>query len=162
MKVHPRKLAAVWLMWTLVVMILTAIATQALAEPERIVEVEYIVIPADEVEEVPEVIDEPEEVEVRTSLGMYEVTAYCACESCTGPYNDGITYSGEPAVEGITIAADTKKHGIGTELYIEGVGWRTVQDIGGSIYNNKIDVYFDSHQDALNFGRQQLEVWEVE
>lgn len=160
MKIHPRKLLAAWLMWSLVLMIVTVIATQTLAEPERIIEVEYILVEPEEVE-VPEVVVEEPEV-IETSLGIYEVTAYCACEQCCGPYADGITYSGEPAVEGVTIAADIDKLPIGTELYIEGVGYRVVQDIGGSIYGDKIDVYFDSHQDALEFGRQQLEVWEVE
>ena len=160
MKIHPRKLAAAWLMWSLVLMILTVIATNTLAQQEGIIRVEYIVMDPEELQAT-----EPEEVEpqvIERSLGTYEVTAYCACEQCTGPYNDGITYSGEPAVEGVTIAADIDKHPIGTELYIEGVGYRTVQDIGGSIYGDKIDVYFDSHQEALEFGRQQLEVWEVE
>jgi len=110
-----------------------------------------------EVEEVEEIIEET----IQISLGEYNVSAYCSCSQCCGK-SDGITFSGEKAVEGITIAADTRVHPIGTKLYIEGIGERVVQDIGGSIYGNRIDVYFDSHSQALEFGRQQLEVWEVE
>lgn len=46
----------------------------------------------------------------------------------------------------------------GTKIYIDGVGERIVQDRGGAIKSNRIDLYFDSHQEALNFGRQTKEV----
>ena len=46
----------------------------------------------------------------------------------------------------------------GTKIYIDGVGERIVQDRGGAIKGNRIDLYFDSHQEALNFGRQTKEV----
>lgn len=46
----------------------------------------------------------------------------------------------------------------GTKIYIDGVGERIVQDRGGAIKGNQIDLYFDSHQEALNFGRQTKQV----
>jgi 3D (Asp-Asp-Asp) domain-containing protein len=91
------------------------------------------------------------------SLGEYKLTAYCACEKCCGK-TDGITASGVKAVEGVTIAADTKVLPFGTEVIIDGHEY-TVQDVGGAIKGNRIDIYFDSHQEALEFGVQHKEIF---
>ena len=84
------------------------------------------------------------------------ITAYCHCAKCCGK-TDGITASGDKATEGVTIAMD-KSMPFGTKIYIDGVGERIVQDRGGAIKGNRIDLYFDSHQEALNFGRQTKQV----
>ena len=86
----------------------------------------------------------------------YVITAYCPCVKCCGKSN-GITASGIKAVEGVTVATN-KSIPFGTKVYIDGVGERIVQDRGGAIKGNRIDLYFDSHQDALNFGRQTKQV----
>lgn len=86
----------------------------------------------------------------------YTITAYCPCVKCCGK-TDGITASGVKAVEGITIATD-KSIPFGTRIYIDGVGERIVQDRGGAIKGNRIDIYFNDHQSALNFGRQTKQV----
>ena len=94
---------------------------------------------------------------VQQSVGeLYTVTAYCPCVVCCGK-TDGITASGEKAVEGVTVAMH-KSIPFGTKIYIDGVGERIVQDRGGAITGNRIDLYFDNHQSALNFGRQTKEV----
>lgn len=94
--------------------------------------------------------------EIQQSIEEYVITAYCPCVQCCGK-SDGITASGEKAVEGITVAMD-KSIPFGTKIYIDGVGERIVQDRGGAIKGNRIDLYFDSHQEALNFGRQTKQV----
>ena len=66
--------------------------------------------------------------------------------------------SGAIAEEGVTIAADWSVYSPGTILYIEGIGERTVQDRGGAISGQKIDVFFNSHEDALRFGRQEVRI----
>lgn len=83
----------------------------------------------------------------------YIITAYCHCVKCCGKSN-GVTASGAIATEGITVAADTRIFPFGTRIYIEGVGERIVQDTGGAIKGNRIDLYFSDHQSALNFGKQ--------
>lgn len=91
-------------------------------------------------------------------------TAYCPCEICCGKWAlnrpDGIVYtaSGAIAEEGVTIAADWSVYSPGTILYIEGIGERTVQDRGGAISGQKIDVFFNNHEDALRFGRQEVRI----
>lgn len=91
-------------------------------------------------------------------------TAYCPCEKCCGVWAEnrpnGIVYtaSGAIAQEGVTIAADWSVYSLGTILYIEGIGERTVQDRGGAISGQKIDVFFNNHEDALHFGRQEVRI----
>lgn len=91
----------------------------------------------------------------------YVITAYCACYDCCNkrPTDKGygITASGEKAVQGVTVAMN-KSIPFGTKIYIDGVGERIVQDRGGAIKGNRIDLYFSDHQSALNFGRQTKEV----
>ena len=103
-------------------------------------------------------IPSKEETEETTpkSLGVFKLTAYCACGKCCGKSN-GITASGAKAVEGVTVAADTR-FPFGTKLIIGGHEY-TVQDRGGSVKGNRIDVFFSSHQSAINFGVQYKEVF---
>lgn len=107
---------------------------------------------------IEEVIHEEPKTEY-ISLGEYKLTAYCACEKCCGKC-DGITASGVRAKEGVTIAADTRILPFGTKVFIDGHEY-IVQDKGGAIKGNKIDIYFDSHQEALEFGVQYKEIFTV-
>ena len=85
------------------------------------------------------------------------VTAYCTCPVCCAPYADGITAAGAVATEGRTIAASPRWK-MGTVMYIKGVGVRVVEDRGEAITHGRLDVYFDSHEEALEFGVRELEV----
>lgn len=94
---------------------------------------------------------------VDTSSGgwtTFNVSAYCSCSKCCGKSN-AITASGAKAKAGVTIAAPSK-YVFGTQIYLEGMGTYTVQDRGGAIQGNKIDIYFDSHSEALAFGRKNI------
>lgn len=93
-------------------------------------------------------------------IGQFKITYYCACEQCCGK-TDGITASGVKAQEGVTVAADTSILPFGTKIYIKGIGWRTVQDRGGSIKGNKLDIYISSHNDPMPYNIQNLDVWVV-
>lgn len=58
-----------------------------------------------------------------------------------------------------TIAADTRYYPFGTRMYVPGWGWGRVEDRGGAINGpDRIDLFFDSHDDALAWGRQKLQV----
>lgn len=93
-------------------------------------------------------------------LGQYQITYYCACKQCCGKEN-GITASGEIVQEGVTVAADTSILPMGSKIYIEGIGWRTVQDRGGAIKGNKLDIYVPSHDSPMPYNKQKLNVWVV-
>ena len=88
-------------------------------------------------------------------------SAYCACMICCGKTN-GITSSGNIAKEWYTVAAG-KAYPVGTVIYIPALadkpngGWFVVEDRGGAITDNKIDVYMGSHSQALIFGRRSFE-----
>lgn len=58
-----------------------------------------------------------------------------------------------------TIAADTRHYPFGTRMYVPGWGWGVVEDRGGAIKGSeRIDLYFDSHAEALRWGRRQVGV----
>lgn len=88
------------------------------------------------------------------------ITAYCPCEKCCGIWAknrpNGVVYtaSGEVAQEGVTVAADWDVYPAGTVLYIEGMGEYVVQDVGGAVNGNHIDIFLSSHEKAVNFGKQ--------
>ena len=85
-----------------------------------------------------------------------EVTAYCPCAQCCGQYADGITASGHRIQPGDRfVAADLP---FGTLIHVPGYGLVPVLDRGGAIKGDRIDVYFDTHAQALRWGRQRLTV----
>lgn len=108
----------------------------------------------------PEPPTEPETT-YREHLGEFTITYYCACEKCCGK-TDGITASGAVVREGVTVAVDRSVIPLGTYLYIEGIGYRVAQDVGGAIKGNKIDVYMKNHNDALKCGVEyNVNVWRM-
>lgn len=90
-------------------------------------------------------------------LGTCCVTAYCACEQCCGK-TDGITATGTHATQGRTVAVDPSVIPYGSTVYIDGVPY-VAEDCGGAIGGTRIDLFFNSHQDALNWGVRYCEVW---
>lgn len=90
------------------------------------------------------------------SLGTFKITAYCSCYSCCGK-TTGITASGTKAKAGRTIAADTSRFPFGTKIKFNGKTY-TVEDCGGAIKGNKIDLYCNSHSEALRWGVRYMEV----
>ncbi|WP_035246335.1 3D domain-containing protein [Desulfogranum mediterraneum] len=58
-----------------------------------------------------------------------------------------------------TLAADTDYYPFGTRIHIPGYGWGVVTDRGGAIQGpTRLDLYFESHGEALQWGRKHLEV----
>ena len=86
---------------------------------------------------------------------IYKVTAYCSCAKCCGK-TTGITASGTRATAGRTIAAPAR-FAFGTKLSLNGKVY-TVEDRGGAISGNKIDLYVSSHAEALAWGVRYLPV----
>ena len=48
------------------------------------------------------------------------------------------------------------------DRYIPGYGYAIADDVGGSIKGNRIDLAFDSHREALEFGRRDVVVYIVD
>lgn len=93
------------------------------------------------------------------SLGHFTCYAYCSCPSCCGQWSGGPTASGTMPEEGRTVAADWGVLPAGTEVYLDGIGWRTVEDTGSGITGDKLDLYMDSHEAALKFGVREIEIY---
>lgn len=93
----------------------------------------------------------------------FNTSAYCSCSKCCGKQT-GITSSGKKASSWYTLAAGSA-YPIGTIIYIPyfkdkpNGGWFVVQDRGGAIKNSKLDVYMGTHNQALQFGRRNLECY---
>jgi 3D (Asp-Asp-Asp) domain-containing protein len=106
-------------------------------------------------------------------------TGYCPCQICCGWRRNwlgravyasgslkgqrkavGVTASGTRARRG-TIAADTSRYPFGTTFYVEGYGYGHVEDRGGSIKGDHIDLFFPSHGEAIKWGlrRQRVLIW---
>lgn len=85
----------------------------------------------------------------------YKITAYCSCSKCCGK-TTGRTASGTQATAGRTVAAPAK-FAFGTKLNIGGHIY-TVEDRGGAISGNRIDIYVSSHSEALQWGVKYLPV----
>ena len=115
---------------------MSAQAVEPVEVSEPIIEQEYTTAVA-----------EREYIEVTATL-----TAYCPCVKCCGK-SDGITASGTQATAGRTVAVDTRLIPYGTEISIDGKTY-VAEDCGGKVKGYTIDVFFDSHEEALNFGRQ--------
>lgn len=85
----------------------------------------------------------------------YKITAYCPCAKCCGK-TSGMTASGTKATAGRTVAASSK-FAFGTKLNIGGHIY-TVEDRGGAVNGNKIDIFVNTHAEALAWGVRYLTV----
>ena len=92
-------------------------------------------------------------------LGNYKLTYYCSCELCCDK-ETGITATGTPVIEGQTIAVDTSVIPYGTKVIINGHVF-TAEDCGGAIKGNRIDIYVNDHNRALELGVDHADVYLV-
>lgn len=103
-----------------------------------------------------ELLDAPPARSSLKSLGEFTLTAYTIEYPSTGKRPDapdfGITFSGSRASLKRTVAVDPKVIPIGTPVYIEGIGWRLAEDIGGAVKGKHIDVLLATEASATQFG----------
>lgn len=85
-------------------------------------------------------------------LGEFEVTYYTATgnRTSTGVYPKSDR----------TVATDPRVIPYGTILYINGKAYIS-EDCGGDIKNNRIDIYVDSHKEAIQRGRHKAKVYKI-
>ncbi|WP_349409716.1 peptidoglycan-binding protein [Pseudalkalibacillus sp. SCS-8] len=102
--------------------------------------------------------DEAEEApEAEGKTMTMEATAYTAnCDGCSGVTATGIDLNENPDQK--VIAVDPNVIPLGTEVYVEGYGRAIAGDTGGAINGDRIDIYMQSKQQAIEFGRQDVEV----
>ncbi|UXJ68950.1 LysM peptidoglycan-binding and 3D domain-containing protein [Lysinibacillus fusiformis] len=88
---------------------------------------------------------------------IVEASAYTAsCEGCSGITSTGMNLKTNPNAK--VISVDPAVIPLGSKVYVEGYGEAIAGDTGGAIKGKRIDVFFPSQQDAINFGVKQLKV----
>lgn len=89
-------------------------------------------------------------------------TAYDSSYSSTGKRPGdpgyGITYTGIPARRGV-VAVDPRVIPLGTRLYVEGYGYALAADTGSAIKGNRIDLYYETYEEAMRYGRKKVKVY---
>lgn len=88
----------------------------------------------------------------KTYMGKYKLTFYAG---------DTITASGRTPQVNHTIAADTSILPMYSKVYIEGWGTYTVEDRGGAIKGNRIDIFVASNKIAYQYGVKYANVYLV-
>lgn len=110
----------------------------------------------EELKVVEEPVEDVEEIIELADLGEYKLTAYCPCAKCCGK-SDGITATGVKATSNRTVAVDPNVIPLGSEIIIDGICY-TAEDVGSAVKGNVIDIFFDTHEEALQFGVQYKNV----
>ena len=82
-------------------------------------------------------------------IGNFKITAYCI---------HGRTASGTTTTANRTIAADPSVLPYGTEVVINGKTY-VVEDTGGAIKNNRIDIYMSTYDEAIQWGVKNVDVY---
>ena len=108
-----------------------------------------VMFPVEVLQEKLEPESEPEPPEPEPETVTFEATAY--------------TWTGNRTATGTwpsrgTVAVDPEVIPLGTNLYIEGYGEAVAEDTGGAIQGQIIDLYMDSYQECIEWGRRQVEV----
>lgn len=151
--------------------VFSAILDEALSEDTVVEETTEIVVEEAVVENTTEIVVEETVVEETTEVvvtkgsitEVFEITGYCPCRKCCGNFSSEVTgkspstSTGVVPVQGRTIAVDPRVIPYGTKVYIDGHEY-VAEDCGGAIKGNRIDMYFNSHQEALVWGRKHIEV----
>ena len=98
------------------------------------------------------------------SLGVFQLTHYCCCKKCCGKHSFEVTgkpnktATGTYPEAGRTIAVDPKIIPYGTIVRIDGEDY-VAEDCGGGVKGNQIDIYCDTHEEALQKGVKYKEVF---
>lgn len=98
--------------------------------------------------------------ETLRSLGTFKLTAYCPCYHCSSGWGR-MTSSGKTARPHHTIAVDPNVIAEGTRIRINGETY-VAEDVGGGVKGKHIDIFYENHSDALNFGVRYAEVFVVD
>lgn len=85
-------------------------------------------------------------------IGQFKITHYCSCPICTQKSKPGLTATSHKPKEGRTVAVDPKKIPLHSIIYIEDLGYFVAEDIGGGVKGDHIDIYLNTHKEAIQRG----------
>lgn len=95
----------------------------------------------------------------KTYLGKFWITHYCPCSKCCGVGGGKVTASGTTPTAGRTVGVNKNLIPFGTKLQIGDQDGYVAEDTGGGIGWKHLDVFCNSHQEALNAGVGYADVW---
>lgn len=84
------------------------------------------------------------------------VTAYCSCKICCGPNAKGIAANGHKPTPNYTVAA-SRSIPFGSKVLFDKKTF-VVEDRLAKRYDSRIDVFFNTHEEAKKFGKQTKQV----
>lgn len=147
--------------WLLILALTVALAISVITRPSASVVEPIVEEPTPQVE----TSVEPEPV----CLGEFRTTAYCTCVKCCGiwssehPSRVGTDYvqrtkSGTIPTAGRTVSVDPDVIPLGTAIIIDGHEY-IAEDTGNAVKGNTLDIYFDSHEAAVEYGVQKKTIY---
>jgi 3D (Asp-Asp-Asp) domain-containing protein len=83
---------------------------------------------------------------------------HASAYSSQDPGNSNVTANGNLLRKGL-VAVDPDVIPLGTRLYIQGYGYAVADDTGGAIKGNRLDLAFDTHYEAIQFGVRNVKVY---
>lgn len=152
--------------WLLILALIVALIISFVTRPSASV--------PDEPESSPVRVEAPEPITETAApelieLGEFKTTAYCTCIKCCGiwsaehPSRVGTDYvqrtkSGTIPTADRTVSVDPDVIPLGTVLIIDGHEY-IAEDTGSAVKGNVIDIYFDSHELAVEYGVQMKTIY---
>lgn len=86
----------------------------------------------------------------KITMGRFKLTGYCPCYECSEGWGRK-THSGAYAESNHTVAADLSVLNLGDWITIDGKKYK-VEDSGGAVKGDTIDIFFDTHEEVEEFG----------
>lgn len=99
---------------------------------------------------------ETDEADKPPYLGEFTISFYTPAADENGGY-EGLTVTGDPIIPGETAAVACGTFPLGTVVYIDGVGYRTISDYG--CRDGYIDVAVETKEEAFELGVYDAGVW---
>lgn len=91
-------------------------------------------------------------------LNKFNISQALRVEATAYTYTGNKTATGVAAREGL-IAVDPKVIAMGSKVYVEGYGYALAADTGGDIRGNRIDVFFSTFRQCVDWGRRKVHIY---
>ncbi|MDO0823965.1 3D domain-containing protein [Desulfosporosinus nitroreducens] len=99
----------------------------------------------------------PGSAKVDVDLTKLNISKTLTVEATAYTYTGNNTATGVKPREGL-IAVDPKVIAMGSQVYVEGYGYAIAADTGGSIRGNRIDVFFSTFRQCIDWGRKPVKI----
>lgn len=100
-------------------------------------------------------------VKKKKYLGKFYITHYCPCSQCCGAGGGKVTASGTTPTAGRTVGVNPRLIKYGTKLKVGNYEGYVAEDTGGGIGWQHLDIFCNTHQEALNAGVGWEKVWAI-